>query len=103
MGKPRANGPHSECTLLTFYRDRVKYLVDRMDEYDYIFPQHFMNNIESNLMPNILEALDSIIADPEGNADYKTETWGKSRDTKNVKYFKFIKGFSVIGYSYNKG
>ena len=26
------------------------------------------------------------------------ETWGKMRDQKNVRYFKFIKGFSVIGY-----
>lgn len=103
IGTPKANGPHSECTQLTFYRDRVKYLVDRMGEYDYIFPQHFMNNIESNLMPNILEALDEIIADPENNCDYKKETWGKQRDVKNVRYFKFIKGFSVIGYGYNKG
>ncbi len=36
---------------LKVYRDNVKRLVNRMGEYDHIFPQHFMNNIENNLMP----------------------------------------------------
>lgn len=102
VGKPRANGPHSECTQLSFYRDRVKYLCDRLDEYDFIFPQHFMNNIEATLMPNILEALDCILEDPENNYDYKKESWGKMRDQKNVRYFKFVKGFSVIAYNIGK-
>lgn len=96
-GAPRAKGPHSECTLLSFYRDRVRLLVERMAEYDYIFPQHFMNNLENSLMPNILEALDTIVADPSAY-DYKTVTYGKMRDQKNIRYFKFIKGFSVIAY-----
>lgn len=102
VGKPRANGPHSECTQLSFYRDRVKYLCDRLDEYDFIFPQHFMNNIEATLMPNVLEALDCILEDPENNYDYKKESWGKMRDQKNVRYFKFVKGFSVIAYGIGK-
>ena len=89
----RGNGPYQECTQLSFYRDRVKLLVDRMDEYDYIFPQHFMLNLENNLMPNILEALDDILADP-ANCDYKIESWGKDRTVKNERFFKFVKGFS---------
>lgn len=101
IGTPRTNGPHSECTLLSFYRDRVKYLVERLDEYDYIFPQHFMNNLESNLMPNVLEALDEILDNPE-RCDYQTVTYGKMRDAKKVRNFKYIKGFSVIGYEIQK-
>ena len=96
------SGPYSENTELKVYRDNVKRLVDRMDEYDYIFPHHFMNDIENNLMPNVLEALDAILANPE-DYDYKVEKWGKDRAAKpSVKYFKFIKGFSVISYGYNK-
>ena len=34
-------GPHGENTALKVYRDNVKRLVDRMDEYDYIFPHSF--------------------------------------------------------------
>ena len=94
-------GPHSECQQLAFYRERVKLLVDRMDEYDYIFPSHLMLNIENNLMPNILSALDEILADP-GACDYKIETWSKfpGPGQKNTRYFKYIKGFSVIGYNF---
>jgi glyoxylase-like metal-dependent hydrolase (beta-lactamase superfamily II) len=95
-------GPYAANTALKVYRDNVKRLVDRMDEYDYIFPQHFMNNIENNLMPNILEACDAILANPE-DYDYKIETWGKDRTAEvSVRYFKFIKGFSVLAYGYKK-
>jgi len=98
----RSSGPYAENTALKVYRNNVKRLVDRMDEYDYIFPMHFMNNIENNLMPNILEACDDILADPE-NYDYKVETYGKDRTAgPSARYFKFIKGFSVIGYGYRR-
>ena len=95
-------GPHAENKLLRVYRDNVKRLVDRMDEYDNIFPQHFMTDLENNLMPKILEACDAIIANPDAY-DYKTDTWGKNASDPSVKYFKFIKDFSVISYGYNKG
>lgn len=94
---PKGNGPYAQETLLSFYRERLKLLVDRMDEYDYIFPQHFMNQIEKSVMPNVLESIDAILADPE-NYDYKKETWGKDRNQPMTRYFKYIKGFSVVGY-----
>lgn len=101
IGAPRVSGPYAGETLLTFYRDRVKVLVDCMEEYDYIFPQHFMNNLENHLMSEVLKTLDDIIADPH-NYDYKEENWGKMRDQKNVRYYKYIKGFSVIAYGINQ-
>lgn len=94
-------GPYGENTSLKVYRDNVARLCARMDEFDYIYPQHFMNNIENNLLPNILETCDAILADPE-SYDYKIERWGKDRNEKNVRYFKFVKGFSVIAYGYKK-
>lgn len=100
IGAPRTSGPHGEYTLLSYYRDRVQYLVDRLNEYDYIFPQHFMNNLESHLMTDILETIEQILADPNAY-DYKKETYGKARDTVNIRYFKYIRGFSVIGYTQN--
>ncbi len=52
-------------------------------------------------MPNVLEACDAILANPE-NCDYKTSTWAKNATEPSERYFKFIKGFSVIGYGYKK-
>jgi hypothetical protein len=87
--------------VVKVYRDNVKRLVDRMHEYDYLFPAHFMNNIENNLMPNILETCDAVLANPE-DCDYKIEKWGKDRGQgPSVRYYKFIKGFSVLAYGYN--
>lgn len=101
IGVPADNRPFAEDATLAFYRERVKYLVDRMEEYDYIFPQHFMNNLENHLMADILETLDDILKNPD-NCDYKEETWGKMREQKSVRYYKFIKGFSVVAYGINK-
>ena len=98
MSRP---GPYAENTELRVYRDNVKRLVDRMDEYDYIFPMHFMNNIENNLMPNILEACNAVLANPD-DYDYMIETWGKNSTEPSQRYFKFIRGFSVIAYGYKK-
>ncbi len=94
-------GPYGEDTALKVYRDSVARLVERLDEIDYIFPQHFMVNLESNLLPNILETCDAILADPEGY-DYKIEKYGQDRNVKMVRHFRFVKGFSVIAYGYKK-
>ncbi|MGA2117327.1 MAG: MBL fold metallo-hydrolase [Bryobacteraceae bacterium] len=94
-------GPFSEDTALKVYRDNVKTLVDRMDDYDYIFPNHFITNIENNLMPNILEACDAVLADPD-RYDYKLESPGRNGGPPSLRYYKFINGFSVLAYSYQK-
>ena len=79
----------------------MKRLVDRMDEYDYVCPNHFMTNLENSLMTNILEACDAVLANPEGY-DYKVEKWNKGGAGSTIRYYKFIRGFSVIAYGYNK-
>lgn len=94
-------GPHGEQTELKVYRDNVQRLVDRIDQYDYIFPNHFMTNLENNLMPNILEACDSILANPE-SYDYKVDKWNKGGTEVSTRYCKFIRGFSIIVYGYKK-
>lgn len=102
VGTTRSNGPHAECTLMSYYLERVKYLVSRLEEYDYIFPQHFMNDLESHMMLDVLETVQSIVDEPE-NCAYKTVKYGKMRDEVRVRCFKYIKGFSVIGYEMGNG
>ena len=52
-------------------------------------------------MPNILEACDAILANPE-DYDYKTETWGKNASRASRAVFQVYKDFSVIAYGYKK-
>ncbi len=95
-------GPYGENTNLQVYRDNLARLIARMDEFDYIFPQHFMNNLENHLLHNILAAVDAVLENPE-NYDFKFEKWGKERLARPmVRYFKYIKGFGTIGYGYQK-
>ena len=89
------SGPYGN---LTAYRDNLARLVARMDEIDYIFPGHFMVNLENFLLLNILEALNEIIADPTCY-DYKIEHISGSSGEKRVRMHKFIKGFSTIAYT----
>jgi len=93
-------GPHMENTSLQAYRDNLKKLVARMDEYDHVFPAHFMVDVENGVMQNELECVEAIIADPD-SYDYVMTSYGK--DSKPTsRYAKHIKGFSVVFYGYNK-
>jgi glyoxylase-like metal-dependent hydrolase (beta-lactamase superfamily II) len=96
-------GPHGEQTLLKNYRGNLQRLVDRMDEYDYVYSAHFMVDVENTVMRNELETLDAILANPE-IYDYKVETWGKGASTEptSVRYAKHIRDFSVVFYTYKK-
>ena len=98
---PKA-GPHGEAGLLKVYRDNLQRLVDRKDDYDYVYPGHFMVDVEKDILPSEVEAIDQVLARPD-DCDYKLEVWGKSAIQPAVRYAKHIRGFSVILYTYKKG
>ena len=91
--------PIENCSLYRI-RETVKKLVDRIDEYDYIFPMHFMVNLENRLMVNFLDALNDVLADPEHNYDYEvTQVSGNSTTQRRTRRFKYIHGFSALAYA----
>ncbi len=89
--------PIENCSLYK-YRECVKKLVARIDEIDYIFPEHFMVNLESCMLYDVLEALDSVLADPEHNYDYIVTSVSGNGGPARSRYFKYIKGFSTMAY-----
>lgn len=90
--------PIEECTLYK-YRECVRKLNERIDEFDYIFPMHFIVNLEAPLVEAILEALDDVLADPEHNFDYEQEHKSPNGGAPMMRRFKYIKGFSTMAYS----
>ena len=92
--------PLEDCPLYK-YRQCVRKLVERINEYDYIFPMHFMCNLESNLMYDVLEALDFVLADPEHNYDYMQTDPSSNGSAPRTRRFKYIKGFSCLAYAIN--
>ena len=82
----------SQFTTVTAYRKEMIKLARRMKEFDYIFPGHFVVDLETTVIPSLIEACDAIIADPE-DYDYMEEARGRQT------LLKFVKGLGTIGYS----
>jgi glyoxylase-like metal-dependent hydrolase (beta-lactamase superfamily II) len=96
-GGPRPGLVNAQYSNLSTYRDCLEQLVKRLDEFDYIFPGHFVVNLENYLLLNVLDTLNSIINDPECY-DYKEEhLFGQGGGTR-VRMHKFVKGFGSIAY-----
>ena len=90
--------PMEGCSLYK-YRECVKKLAERLDEFDSIFPMHFMVDLENRLIPAVLEALDEVLADPERNFDYEITQVSPNGGAPRKRKFKYIKGFSCLAYS----
>lgn len=94
-------GPYAEEASMTFFREKLRRLEDRMGEYDYVFPQHFVNDLDKVIVPNTRKVVDQILADPECY-DRKQVIYSKDRDFRDTVYFKYIPGFSMIRYRFQK-
>ena len=73
--------------------------MDRLGEYDYVFPMHFMVNIESAVMQNMLDALGEVLADPEHNFDFEETSPSPNGGKPRTRRFKYIWDFSCLAYS----
>jgi glyoxylase-like metal-dependent hydrolase (beta-lactamase superfamily II) len=95
-------GPHRENTTLEAYGANLKRLIDRMDEFDYVYPAHFMLDVEKTVLPNQLATIEEILADPD-NYDWSSAHYAKGGTLVTGRYAKHIRGFSVVFYGYSKG
>lgn len=95
---PTAGRPNGQYANLTTYRDNLTKLVARRDEYDYLFPGHFMVNLENIVLVNILEALNAVIENPD-HYNYKIASVGGTGGAPRERMYKYIRGFSTIAYT----
>lgn len=86
MSRP---GPY---TNVTAYRNEMAKLARRLDEFDHIFPGHFVVDLETTVIPSIIAACDAIIANPE-DCDDAQQAMGRRTLLKGVK------GLGTIGYT----
>jgi len=92
--------PIENCSLYR-YTEFLRRLIDtRIDDIDWVFPNHLMTDIENRVLYDMLDTLDEILKDPEHNYDYKIESSSTSNPDapKRVRYAKYIPGFSIIAY-----
>lgn len=88
------------CTIEAYRNELVK-LCERLDEFDYIFPGHFMVYLENSLLKDILAALDEILDNP-GCYDDKVEQTGRDGSLRTT-WYKYVKGFGAISYNKDRG
>ena len=98
-GGPRPGGFYNRYRNVQTYRDRLAKLVERIDEIQYLFPGHFMVNLEAHLLLDILDALNAIVEDPDNFSYDEFHTDGSGVTVHRM--MKFVKGFGVIAYSDN--
>jgi glyoxylase-like metal-dependent hydrolase (beta-lactamase superfamily II) len=89
--------PYGQYANLLTYRNCLTRLVGRIDEFDYLFPAHYMVNLETNVLVEILSTVNAIIADPH-KYNYTVEQAG-AHGTKRTVMHRYIKGFSTIAYT----
>lgn len=98
-GGPRPDLFYNEYRNVQTYRDRLTKLVQRIDEIGYIFPGHFMVNLESPLLLDILDTLNAIVEDP-ACYDYVVEHVN-SQGGVTRRMHKYVKGFGTVAYTEN--
>lgn len=96
---PRDGMHFNQYRNIQTYRDCLEKLVSRIDEIDYLFPGHFMVNLESHLLLDILDTLNSIVRNPN-EYDYMIESVDGSGRTQR-RMHKFVKGFGTVAYTEN--
>ena len=75
---------------VTAYRDALVKLSKRTNEFDYIFGGHGANDLDSGVIPNIIDACNAIIANPDCY-DFKA----------GDKLSKLVRGWGSISYYRN--
>lgn len=98
----REGDPYRKYCTIEAYRNELEKLCRRLDEFDYIFPGHFIVNLENSLLLDILEALDAIVEDPQC-FDFTQMSPSPTGGPARQSWHKFVKGFGTISYDPGKG
>lgn len=81
------------------YRENLRELVQRMEEFDYVFSGHFLGFIENHVLQDTLDTLNAILADP-CNYDYK-ELYRTGSGEMVEKMYKRVHGYGEVAYEWN--
>ncbi|MEM2921050.1 MAG: MBL fold metallo-hydrolase [Candidatus Bathyarchaeia archaeon] len=90
---PREGMPYSEFCTVTAFRNELEKLVRRIEEFDSVFPGHFILGLDRSVVRNMLDACNAVLANPN-SYDY-TEINTRGREMK----MKRVKGLGVLAYT----
>lgn len=85
-------GKENTCATVEAYRNQMKKLAKRTGEFDYIFPGHFLFNLENTVIQSFLDTANAILDDPSKFDICQPDNKG------NVTYQKYVRGMGTIAY-----
>jgi len=88
-------GREGASATVEAYRNEMEKLAARTDEFDYIFPGHFIFNLENTVVRSFLDTANAILANPEGYDSCEMDAKG------NKLFLKHVKGMGTIAYREN--
>ncbi len=88
---PKPGMPHGEFATVTALKNELEKLVKRLNEFDSLFPGHFMVDIENSVVQGLLDACTEVVENPD-NYDYAEETLGRKL------MFKHVRGMGTLAY-----
>lgn len=95
IGGPKPNMPYGEYATIPAFCKEVEKLAGRVAEFDSLFPGHFILDIESSTVLEMLKVLKRIEKDPD-DFDYE------EKNHKGVlTRFCFVKGLGTLAYNQN--
>jgi glyoxylase-like metal-dependent hydrolase (beta-lactamase superfamily II) len=92
----RPGEPYGEFATVEAYRDQMAKLAARLDEFDYVFPAHFVFDLENYVVADLVAAAAAILADPQSAERSETVEWGGQTMTR---YHKYVKGLGTLAYT----
>lgn len=84
--------PHAEYGTVRAFRDELAKLKDRIDEFDSLFPGHFIVDIPSDVVPNMYEVTKRIVEAPDSYDFAEPDRAG------NLVMQCFVRGLGTIAY-----
>ena len=91
----RPNDPYGKYNNLECYRAELRKLYERLDEFDAVFPCHFILDLPAKpLLEAMLEACDAIL--DEDKIDFE-EPYITGGGEAVIRQYKYVKGFGILG------
>ncbi len=93
INTPDPDEPYSRYATVRTLRDCLRRLAPRTDEFDAIFPGHFVVDLDSAVTQNMLDACEAVCEDPVGSASLKETR------PDGVRYSRYVQGLGTLEYT----
>lgn len=95
---PLAEGEFAEYGTVETLCGRLRILLEEhFDEFDYVFPQHLVVNVEKGVLSCELQTLEQIVSNPD-DFDGAVRVKSPQSGRENEYRLKYIRGFGPVGY-----